>query len=532
MSLNLQLGGRFRMGHKIGGGSFGEIFHGVNIVTGEQVAVKVESAKARFLQLEYEYRLYNILHSQGYALGIPRVHYFCKEGEHNALVLDLLGPSLEELFTYCNRKFSLKTVLLLAEQLLSRLEYLHSNSFIFRDIKPDNFLIGLGNDANVVHMIDFGLAKQYRNPRTLKHIPFCKNKNVTGTARYVSLNTHLGIEQSRRDDLESLGFVLMYFNRGSLPWQGVKANTKKEKYDKICEIKMATSIKALCKKFPAEFTAYLEYCRNLPFDADPNYEYLRGLFRSLYEKSFANEEPEFDWTVQAKKALVENDSVPQNMPLTAEEKARLARSSDLPDFKRRPSQLSNGGRAGRPIVIPIPPASSQNPVLTSGRPGYPPRVVATQNANRAAVQGGPSTTVKGPPEQSKPAAEISVSLKPAKRQGLLSLFCCWRSGPPQQTNISEEKPQGVKSDTGTMGDNNTGRLAMSSTPNITPRMTSLNSMPRRNEESFTVNLEPSTSKASHTPNFSPGVVPFKSPDSQYQPASPLTSGRNYQNKSQ
>ena len=147
---------------------------------------------------------------------------------------------------------------------------MHSRHFLHRDIKPDNFLIGIGKKQHYVYVIDFGLAKRYREPRTGEHIPYKDGKNLTGTARYASVNTHLGIEQSRWDDFESLGFLLIYFLRSSLPWQGLPAKTKKEKYEKIRDKKLATQIETLCKDFPEEFAKYMEYVRSLKFEDRPD----------------------------------------------------------------------------------------------------------------------------------------------------------------------------------------------------------------------------------------------------------------------
>lgn len=185
---------------------------------------------------------------------------------------------------------------------------MHSRHFLHRDIKPDNFLIGISKKQHYVYIIDFGLAKRFRDPKTGEHIPYRDGKNLTGTARYASVNTHLGIgnspfaqpraEQSRRDDLESLGFVLMYFCRGSLPWQGLPAKTKKEKYEKIRDKKLSTSIEALTKGYPEEFAIYMNYCRSLKFEEKPDIGYLRKLFKDLFYRMGYEYDFVFDWMVK------------------------------------------------------------------------------------------------------------------------------------------------------------------------------------------------------------------------------------------
>ncbi|GMM38776.1 serine/threonine protein kinase [Saccharomycopsis crataegensis] len=292
--MDLRVGRKYRLGRKIGAGSFGDIYMGTNIITREEVAIKLESITAKHPQLEYEARVYRALSG---GVGIPFVRYYGTDCEFNCMVIDLLGPSLEDLFNYCNRRFSYKTVLLLADQLLCRLEYIHARSFIHRDIKPDNFLMGTGRRSNQVNVIDFGLAKKYRDNRTYMHIPYRENKNLTGTARYASINTHLGIEQSRRDDLESLGYVFVYFCKGSLPWQGLKAATKRQKYERIMEKKVTTPIEVLCKGLPNIFERYFEYVKNLRFEDKPDYGFLRGIFRDYYLEQHYRYDYIYDWTI-------------------------------------------------------------------------------------------------------------------------------------------------------------------------------------------------------------------------------------------
>nr|2CSN_A Chain A, CASEIN KINASE-1 [Schizosaccharomyces pombe] len=293
---NNVVGVHYKVGRRIGEGSFGVIFEGTNLLNNQQVAIKFEPRRSDAPQLRDEYRTYKLLAG---CTGIPNVYYFGQEGLHNVLVIDLLGPSLEDLLDLCGRKFSVKTVAMAAKQMLARVQSIHEKSLVYRDIKPDNFLIGRPNskNANMIYVVDFGMVKFYRDPVTKQHIPYREKKNLSGTARYMSINTHLGREQSRRDDLEALGHVFMYFLRGSLPWQGLKAATNKQKYERIGEKKQSTPLRELCAGFPEEFYKYMHYARNLAFDATPDYDYLQGLFSKVLERLNTTEDENFDWNL-------------------------------------------------------------------------------------------------------------------------------------------------------------------------------------------------------------------------------------------
>ncbi|KAK2446237.1 casein kinase protein [Trifolium repens] len=401
------VGGKFKIGRKIGSGSFGEIYIASDMDTSEIVAVKMEKKKTRHPQLLYEAKLYSILQGES---GVPSMKWCGTDGDHNVLVIDLLGRSLEDLFVFCGSKFSLKTVLMLADQMLSRIEYMHSKGFLHRDIKPDNFLMGIRRKSSQVYIIDFGLGKRYKDPKTNKHIPYRENKNLTGTARYASCNTHLGIEQSRRDDLESIGYVLMYFLRGSLPWQGLKAVTKEEKYDKIREKKLSTSIEKLCESYPVEFTSYFHYCRSLTFDQDPDYGLLKRLFCDLFTREGYEHDNLFDWTIlkhrqtqQTRRQVQPSDAVPSAVPTSLQPMivenhtgsnnspqitvTKLVSNLDRLNVRGQPKpsnvkNLNAKNHTGKHNVNNGPSTSSALPKLTTENVSKPERPTGTSNLGR------------------------------------------------------------------------------------------------------------------------------------------------------
>ncbi|KAJ3439576.1 ck1 family protein kinase [Anaeramoeba flamelloides] len=290
---------KYTVNKKLGSGSFGNVHLCTKKSTGETYAIKFEN-KVQERQLEYEKKVYDILEGLP---GIPQVYEFGETNFRQFLIMDRLGKNLNELLYYCGKKFSLKTVLMIADQLLCRLEHIHSKSFVYRDMKPENFVIGTGKNRNQIYSIDFGLTKLYRDFWTHKPNKYKNRISLVGTSRYCSINTHLGIDQSRRDDLESLAYMLIYFLKGDLPWKSLKLSSKTLLNDQICNLKVLTKSTDLCKGLPDEFLQFLRYCKTLEYQQKPNYSKLRQNFRKLFLQRGYVYDYKFDWVVKKEEEI-------------------------------------------------------------------------------------------------------------------------------------------------------------------------------------------------------------------------------------
>ena len=277
---------------KLGEGSFGKVYKAE--YNGDYYAIKMEYKSKEQGLLEIEATIMSYLKGP----YIPFIKSYGYSGDFNVLVMQLLDKSLEDLINKYST-FSIKTVAMLGYQMVNILQYIHDRHIIHRDIKPDNFVMGAQEDNAKLYILDFGLAKKYRSSRTLVQYPYVKKKKLTGTARYASIHALEAYEQSRRDDLESVGYVLMYFLRGNLPWQGLKVRSKEDRYKKILEKKKETSSQDLCKDFPHEFFEYVDYTKNLEYEENPDYDFLRQKFLDVLKG--LNEEMDYiyDWTTKS-----------------------------------------------------------------------------------------------------------------------------------------------------------------------------------------------------------------------------------------
>ena len=272
---------KFRIEKVISEGIFGEIYLVKNEKDNKYYAMKTERNDANIKILEQEG--FNLFLLKGF--GIPQLISYGKIKNYDILIQELLGKSLNELFIEHNFQFSMNDICLISIQLLDRVEWIHSKTLIHRDIKPENFLLGR-NNPNKIYVTGFWLCTKYCSSKSGKHIMPGFRGTFSGTIKYSSANAQRGRQLSRRDDLESLGYTLLYFMKGSLPWMNLNQNNnEKEAYIKTYSMKKFMPVERLCKETPSEMQDYFKYVRQLKFKEEPNYEYLRNLFVNLLKKN-------------------------------------------------------------------------------------------------------------------------------------------------------------------------------------------------------------------------------------------------------
>lgn len=280
---------KYKIIEMVGKGSFGYVYIAEEIKTKTLFALKVEKRAEKHDLLKQE--SYTLLTLK--SMGIPKVYCYGSTDSLNIMTIELLGISLEKAFNLSNSKMSLKSVCMIGCEMISIIKNIHSKGYLHRDIKPDNYMFGVKNKKNRLYMIDFGLAKKYVEDDV--HIPIKYGKSLVGTARYASINTHNGVEQSRRDDLESIGYILIYLIKGSLPWQGLKVAKGEDHFQKIMSKKIEVPITTLCSNLPKQFVLYFDYVKQLGFESTPDYNYVKNLYISILNDEFNLSEPNFDY---------------------------------------------------------------------------------------------------------------------------------------------------------------------------------------------------------------------------------------------
>lgn len=292
------------LNNTIGSGTFGKVLYATSLDGKREYAIKFENSSVKTSLIEAENDIYQAL-KQGE--GVPQIAWTGEYKKYKLMIMELLGPSLDKYFIFCNKKFSKLTTALIGTEMIKRVQYMHFKGFLHRDIKPNNFMLGKFSknldklNEKTVYIIDFGLSKEYIDFKTNEHLPFKDGRRFIGTPRYASIGTHLGYRQSRRDDLESIAYIVIYFILGELPWQGIKAKSKSVKKEKILEIKHKCDFKSE-KNLPKELIIFLEYCKNLGYDEKPDYKYIYKLFNIMIG-NFADGDFEinryiWDWNLQ------------------------------------------------------------------------------------------------------------------------------------------------------------------------------------------------------------------------------------------
>ena len=318
-------------------GAFSNIYLGINKITKEKVAIKIEERNKIDKYLETE--CFFLFSLKGH--GIPKVISFGHNKDYDILVMPLLGKSLHEIQLSKNYNFEFKDICLLAIQIIERIQWVHSQKIIHRDIKPDNFLIGL-NDPNIIYLIDFGLSKKYRSSTTGNHIKYTKIRNFTGSLRYASYNALKLREQSRRDDLESIGYMLIYLIKGRLPWDNIRVENKRSSYFKLSLYKKNIEPEILCSNLPKEFSDYIRYVKNLNFEDDPDYNYLKSLFQIMLKKQGIEENKIFFSWINEKNINQIKKSINLSKRMSSSRGRILNKIKRNIEFKRSISEIHNG----------------------------------------------------------------------------------------------------------------------------------------------------------------------------------------------
>lgn len=286
--------GRFTFAERLGKGGFAFVFAGWDNLTKEHVAIKVENKERKNASrsIKKEYRL--LVKLCNASCPVPKAIWCGRCENRRVMVMQRMGESLSDFFKLCGKKFSDQTTICITIELINILESLHDAGVLHRDIKLQNFLTGYGNSSEF-YVCDFGLSDFYVDPQTHEHIPLTKGHSRYGTVRYASLNNHRGIEQSRRDDLESLGFVLIYAARGSVPWQTIRNDDRRKKWSQVYEMKRRISLEELCEGLPSCFISFMQYVRDLEFDERPDYQMLREMFQEAYQEANFTRSNRYDW---------------------------------------------------------------------------------------------------------------------------------------------------------------------------------------------------------------------------------------------
>ena len=307
---------KYKLLKKLSKGSFGCIYLCKEKNTNNFFAAKLENKQTSINILEQEYQIMHSIKS----VKIPLLKKFGQNDKYNILIMQLLGKSLEQIFEEIlfKQRMSLHCICNIAIQIIEILEEIHNKNIIHRDIKPSNFLLGNDiNNNNLLYLIDFGLAKKYRDEKSNKHFEMKKGKKLIGTARFASINAMEGISQSRRDDLESVIYVLIYLFKGKLPWQNFLIKNKEERYYKIKEMKKNIDINILCEECPEEFCEYVKYVKYLEYDEEPDYNYLKNLFNNILNKNGFKFDYSYDW--DNTKAIIDINQYKENLDFIEDE---------------------------------------------------------------------------------------------------------------------------------------------------------------------------------------------------------------------